>query len=349
MYENIKSNRRIYIELNNICNIKCNFCPYPFLTNSKVEMDVELVKEILDDIKKNVSHRIIYFHNLNEPFLYKRLKDVLDYCDTIGINYGITTNGILLPQNINLLINRNINQLNISYQVTNEEQNKLRGINISVEDYRISIINSIKQLLKNNFKAAIKIKLLITEKNSTFNKKRIIGIESINEFISEIAQIYFLLHEKEFSDAQKEKIGEIDISRHCKIEIHDNIFVETFPFLNWGNYFEQVYPAIFGRCDGISEQLLIRANGDVSPCCYDFSSEILLGNIKKCKLSEVLLDRQTLKLEKSLKSNFVLKSRCRKCLGENSLKELIRKQYNTISSNSIPEQFKMSNNNVKIY
>lgn len=54
----MKRFKRVYIEITNICNLKCSYCP---VTKRKPEyMDIAAFINILDQIKPYTDH--VYFH-----------------------------------------------------------------------------------------------------------------------------------------------------------------------------------------------------------------------------------------------------------------------------------------------
>lgn len=341
------SEKRIYIEINNTCNFSCSFCPYPLLKCRKQNMQLKQIKEILEDIKNNIEYRIIYFHNLNEPLLYPNIDELIQFCDKNGIRYGITTNGIFLDKHIETFKNCKMQELNISYQVINDNENTIRNNKMSVTEYRKFLVKNVTKI-KEKFKGEIKIKLLITDQNSYFNNRKIYGFSSTNEILKEINVYYKLFLKKELTDEQIKKISCIDITKFCKINLFDNVYIELFPFLTWGNYYEKVHKAFFGKCDGISGQLQIKANGDVVPCCYDFNSKLLLGNINNDKLSKILKSRRYKKMSNNILSNKLVYSRCRKCLGKKNYCELIKNQYYSLFKSKIEDRFIYSNNEIRL-
>lgn len=341
------SNKRIYIEINNTCNFSCSFCPYPLLKCEKYNMPLKQVKEVLEDIEDNIDYRIIYFHNLNEPLLYPDIDKLIEFCDKKKIRYGITTNGVLLDKHINALNNCKMKELNISYQVIDDNENINRGNTMSVSEYREYLVKNIIKF-KDSFKGEIKIKLLATNKDSYFNSKKIHGFETISEIVDEINAFYKLFLKKGLSNEQIKKVESVDISKFCKINIFDNVYIELFPFLTWGNYYDQVHKAYFGKCDGISGQLQVKSNGDVVPCCYDFNSKLLLGNINNDKLSNILKSKNYKEMEKNILSKKLVYSRCRKCLGEKKYCKLIKNQYKFLFKSKIEDRFIYSNNEISL-
>ena len=117
--------KRIYVELSNICNLKCSFCSVD--KREKRSLTIEEFAYILSSIKKYTN--LIYLHVKGEPFLYKNIEKVFELCKINKINIKITTNGIYLNKYIDL-INKydNIKQINISLMCENKENNYLNKI-----------------------------------------------------------------------------------------------------------------------------------------------------------------------------------------------------------------------------
>ncbi|MBC7766327.1 MAG: radical SAM protein, partial [Hyphomonadaceae bacterium] len=62
----MKKFNKTYIEITNICNLSCAFCPK---TLRKAEfMDIALFEHILKQIEGSVRH--LYFHVMGEPLLH---------------------------------------------------------------------------------------------------------------------------------------------------------------------------------------------------------------------------------------------------------------------------------------
>ena len=339
--------KRIYIEINNTCNFSCRFCPYPLLKNKKENLNLNTIKKLIKDINENIPYRIIYFHNLNEPFLYPKIDELIEFCDENNIKYGITTNGTLLDKHIEVLRNSKMSELNISYQVINDMENNYRKNKMSIKEYREYLVNNIKQF-KDYFKGEIKIKLLMTTKNSIFNGNKINGIETLQELIDEIDRFNYLFLKKHLTKNQIHKLSQLDITKFCKINIFDNIFIELFPFLTWGNYYDKVHKAFFGNCDGLTGQLQIKVNGDVLPCCYDFNSKLKIGNIKETKLSDLLSSENYMKVSKKISSKRVCYKRCQVCLGNKKICRLLKDEYKFLFKSKIDDRFVFSNNNIKL-
>ena len=109
--------KRIYIEITNACNLNCSFCPPTKRT--KEYMNINDFKHILNEIKPFSDY--VYLHVKGEPLMHSNLGEILSLCNESGIMVNITTNGTLIVDSKELLINGNVRQINISLHNDNED------------------------------------------------------------------------------------------------------------------------------------------------------------------------------------------------------------------------------------
>ncbi len=87
----MKKFKKIYVEITNICNLSCHFCP-----KSKREqkyMSLSSFEIILKEIKPFTDY--IYLHVKGEPLLHPHIGEFLDLAHSRGFKVNITTNGSL--------------------------------------------------------------------------------------------------------------------------------------------------------------------------------------------------------------------------------------------------------------
>ena len=117
--------KKIYLEITNICNLKCSFCPGN--NRLKQEMSLETFQKILPKLKDYTDY--LYFHLMGEPLVHSHINEFINIATiTYGFKINITTNGYLIKK---IADNPNIHQLNISLQaIKNDEEidNYLRNI-----------------------------------------------------------------------------------------------------------------------------------------------------------------------------------------------------------------------------
>lgn len=110
--------KRIYIEITDVCNLDCSFCPK---TRRKPEfMDTSTFTEILEKVKGFTDH--VYLHVKGEPLLHPELPKFLDICKMKDIKVNIVTNGILISKAGYLLDKPAVRQISFSLHAIDEKQ-----------------------------------------------------------------------------------------------------------------------------------------------------------------------------------------------------------------------------------
>lgn len=129
--------KKVYIEITNNCNLKCDFC-----TLNKRDQKFMSEDEFTLVLKKLKKHtKYLYFHVLGEPLLHPRINEFIDMASH-DFNVNITTNGYLIERIKN---NKNIRQLNISLHSFNERYQT------TLEDYLNIIFDAVDVLKENTF------------------------------------------------------------------------------------------------------------------------------------------------------------------------------------------------------
>lgn len=180
--------KKIYVEITNNCNLKCDFC----IKNSrKLEyIEIEKFKKILKKIEKHTNY--LYFHILGEPLMHPKINELIDIASK-KFKINITTNGYLINR---IKENKNIRQINISlhsyselYGISIDEYlNKIFEVTDTLKEYTYISYRfwanskySHEILKKINQKYNTNLCLENIKNNTTITKN--IFISKINEFI----------------------------------------------------------------------------------------------------------------------------------------------------------------------
>ena len=84
--------KRAYIEITNICNLRCEFCPGT--GREPRMMSADEFRTAAEKLRGSVKY--LYFHVMGEPLLHDRLEEFLDIAGELGFRACLTTNGTLL-------------------------------------------------------------------------------------------------------------------------------------------------------------------------------------------------------------------------------------------------------------
>lgn len=92
-WESAKEIYPIYLEISPVghCNHRCVFCAVDFVGYKKRELPYEILREILTEMA-GLGVKSIMFAGEGEPLLYKKLPEIIEHCENIGIDTSLTTN-----------------------------------------------------------------------------------------------------------------------------------------------------------------------------------------------------------------------------------------------------------------
>lgn len=266
---------KIYVEISNICNLKCSFCPGT--TRKLQRMSTDEFKTVLTKIKDYTDY--IYFHLLGEPLCHPDLEAFLLLSEEMNFKVIITTNGTLLNKCKDILLNSHSHYKTvISLHSFEANDNK----------------NSFEEYLNNCFQYA----------KSAENKKIVVlrlwnngGKDSLNNEILNILENYF--PKPWFNERNGTRIGE-----KVYIQYGDKF---DWPTLESDNVNENIF------CYGLRDQIGILCDGTVVPCCLDNNGEIPLGNIFEDDLGEILASDKAQKIYNSFSNRTACEELCKRC------------------------------------
>lgn len=146
--------KRIYIEITNICNLKCSFC-LPHNRENKF-MTFDEFKLILNKIKPFTNY--IYLHVKGEPLLHPDVDQFIKYAFEKDFKINLTTNATLLDKHLE--ITKYLRQINISLHATNSSEiiKTAKNIKDTIVCFRIWNIDkdtTNKLLLEHEFNTSI--------------------------------------------------------------------------------------------------------------------------------------------------------------------------------------------------
>ena len=150
--------KKVYIEITNSCNLKCDFCIQN--KRDKKFMTEDSFCEILKKLKGYTNY--LYFHILGEPLLHPQIRTFIRAAKEEGFFVNITTNGYLISKIRNI---SNLRQLNISLHSYDEKYN------ISLEDYLNSIFDVVDNLENTYVSYRLWVKNRYTDKILTILNK----------------------------------------------------------------------------------------------------------------------------------------------------------------------------------
>ena len=152
----------ILLEVTNICNMNCDFCPSRRMTRSKGKMPIERANDILRDVFSYSKMGGIGWHILGEPLLHKEFVQMVDIvCGKYNSRSVVTTNGTLISEEFfkSIYMHRTLEVL-ISLQ-TFDEGNHFSGSKLTRELHHQKVADILHLHYKLKSTATIRLSYLI--------------------------------------------------------------------------------------------------------------------------------------------------------------------------------------------
>ncbi len=265
---------RVYVEITNICNRNCSFCPGT--KRAPKRMTVPDFSIVLDKLQGITEY--IYLHVMGEPLTHPQIAEFIALGKEKGFKVAVTTNGTLLSQKGDELINAGVYKVNVS--VHSFEQGR-------EEDYKKYIGDCISFADKASKNGVLTVLRLW---NNGFDGGR-------NIDIAEMLKAYFT---DEWSYGKR------------GARIRDKLHLEYGERFEWPDMEAQDRgDSVF--CYGLKDHFGILCDGTVIPCCLDREGEIALGNVFEDDLETILSCERATNMAEGFKNKKACEELCRKC------------------------------------
>jgi len=276
------------LEITNVCNLKCDFCPE---TKRKAEfMSEDRFSCILEQIKPFTDY--IYLHVKGEPLLHPALDKFLDISTEKGFKVNITTNGTLINKVADtLLVKPALRQINFSLHSFDGNQQEL-----SKDDYIDRVLNFARSAaLESNLILSLRLWNLEEDLLNEDQRKRNLAImHKIEEHFQLSYQI-----QGNLSEAKALKLGNrVYLNQDYEFQWPDLKAEEDFAK---------------GSCYGLRNQVAILVDGTVVPCCLDGEGILALGNIHQESFSDIIHGERAENIRLGFCNQTVVEELCRKC------------------------------------
>lgn len=284
----MKKFKKVYIEITNVCNLKCEFCPVT--KRAPKFMDIITFEKILSQIKPFTDY--IYFHVKGEPLLHPELDKFMDLAESYKFFVNITTNGVLINKSKDkLLYKPSLRQVNFSLHSFDANE-----LNFSLEDYLTHIFDFTSEAMSN------------TNKIISY---RLWNLEEDIESIEKNRHILRLI-EKAFSLDYKIEEELIKKDEKRGLKIGRNVYLNVASRFQWpDNDIQQSDDC--GFCYGLKDQTAILVDGTVVPCCLDGEGIINLGNINENNFSDIIEGKRAKAIYEGFAKRQVVEELCKKC------------------------------------
>jgi radical SAM protein with 4Fe4S-binding SPASM domain len=305
----------IVLGVNNICNLHCKMCDIgtkntetSFAQNligtKPLNMPIELIKIIFDQLAEFFPKTKIGYA-FTEPLIYPHLKESLQYALEKGLKTTITTNGYVLKEKAQDIVEGGVKELFISLDGLEKTHNFTRGNDKSFQ----RAIAGIEEISRHENAPLISVFFVITEWNYSEMVKFADYFSSLP--IKHIGFLHQNFVTKEQADNHNYKYGSYCKATYSNVECVDFSKIDlkklkneielvkskTYPFsigfspeMESLDQLEKFYfhPEIrIGKiCNDVFTNMMIKSDGSVIPAhgrCYNLK----MGNVYANNLKEI--------------------------------------------------------------
>lgn len=283
--------KRVYLEISNICNVQCSFCPIVEKDNKL--MDVKEFEEVLMQVAPLTE--IVCLHLMGEPLAHPKFLEILALCEKYETQIDLTTNGILIGRYADAIVNSKcVRQVNFSLQAFRDNFSK-RDIHPYIDPIFafVKLVHQVKPEMYVNYR------LWNQQSNASDNEE------------------VFLLIEQEF---------DLEINRAVEVggikskRIWNRLYLHFDSRFEWPSFLLP-HQGTQGRCHGTVNHIGIHADGSVVPCCLDKNAVINLGNAKEQTLKSILESERFTKMREGFMNGVLVEDFCQHCTFINRFKK----------------------------
>jgi len=272
---------KIYLEITNVCNLACPFCPprrrpAGFLSAE----DFGLYLRALEGFGRQ-----LYFHVKGEPLLHPELGGFVAAAGARGFAVNLTSNGTLLAERAGILLGaKNLRKLSVSLHSAPGSpglEAYWRGLSSFLDQHRE--------------RPAFPLSLRLWSRSSGLLPPETEGL-------------WELLRGRYPSLGAWDSAAELPAS----IELDRRVFLNSAERFVWPD------PALpqegaEGFCRGLGNQIAVLVDGTVLPCCLDGEGLLALGNLRERPLAEILASPRARAIREGFARRLLVEPLCRTC------------------------------------
>ena len=265
---------RCYLEITNICNLDCIFCPKT--VRAKRSLTLQEFDCLTDRLRGEV--KFLYFHLMGEPLLHRHLPQFIVTAREKGFIPVLTTNGTLFDK-----------AQDVIEALPHKVQISLHSHEGNGKENYAEYINGVMRFAKEAASRGTIIVLRLWNQG---------GYDTAN------AQLVELL---------EQHLPRPWVERHDGWRMADNIYLEYDRMFEWPDSEGEECVCEEAFCYALRNQIGVLADGTVVPCCLDHNGDIPLGNLFEQPLDEILSSPRARAMYDGFTRHEAVEPLCRRC------------------------------------
>ncbi len=270
--------KRVYVEITNVCNLACDFCPGT--RREKRFLSPEEFRVIAEKLRGHT--RYLYFHVMGEPLLHPQLSQLLAIAHQLGFRVCLTTNGTLLPRQAETLLSAPA----------------LHKVSVSLHSFEGNGGGDMTDYLAQvwDFCAAAAAKGVLCALR-LWNEG---GAETRN---SEILRFLSTKTGADVESLPRDSVG--------NRRVGERLYLESARKFDWPS--PEAAQGDVQFCHALRQQLAVLCDGTAVPCCLDGEGRMPLGNLFDQSLPEILSAPRAQAIRDGFSRRCPSEELCRRC------------------------------------
>lgn len=277
---------KVNIEISNICNLQCTFCPE--VVREKKMMSLDLFRRVIEQVSPLTE--LVCFHLMGEPLVHPKLAEFIEICEEHNARIFFVSNGVLLRDDkMSLLLKPALQQVNFS----------LHSFADNYPDRDpTAYLEKIFSFTERAF----------VERPDLYLNYRLWNLDDVRG--TEVNNHNVL---KQVCDRFQVPVpAEIDVRRRKSIPIKNRLYLHFDTEFTWPS-FDLPILGTHGRCHGLSSHFGILVDGQVVPCCLDKEAAIPLGHIAEKPILEILDGERATRILEGFRRKNLVEDLCQRC------------------------------------
>ncbi len=284
---------RAYLEITNICNLSCVFCPKN--ARPKRKMTLDEFNLLTDRLRGQI--KFLYFHLMGEPMLHEHLSTFINIAREKGFIPVLTTNGTLLTKGLTTYPHK------IQISLHSQEGNEQMFVNNKYE-----IINNTshaKSDIKDSLEAYIHEVMTFAQEAARQGTIVVLRLWNQGGFDSKNEEVLELIGQHIARESWTQ--------RYDGWKLTEKIYVEYDQMFEWPEEGREAYDVDEVFCYALRNQVGVLVDGTVVPCCLDHEGTIRLGNLYENTLEEILNSPRAKSLYEGFSRHQTKEPLCQRC------------------------------------
>lgn len=322
----------LFVEITNLCNFHCTFCPDEIMERHRGMMSFEDACRIFDRVAAD-RNRLgplypVKLHQMGEPTIHPQLVDIVGYAEQEkDIAIELNTNcSLLTPELMDGLYGAGLTNLILSYQTPDEESfvtRKAKNSKLTFDLYLEKVKMAVERKVATRARTHVEIDVMNTTGSSG------IQIVSSNSRADRIMLDWISfargLERKYELEPKKHDLNFVDGGFRFLEQDADQGRYEILPGVDllwkelhsWGNIIEGDVSeqAVDGYCPAPNEQFVILWDGTVTVCCTDYEGTLAMGNVHEQSIEEIWTGDKWRRLRETMWQDVLESKTCRVCKG----------------------------------